>query len=92
MTKVNTGDLQTGFTDGMGFGLGFGVVRHPSGVTGMLSEGTFGHGGAFGTQYWADPVKNIIYILMIQRQGFGNGDASDIRFAFQKIASEAIIE
>lgn len=92
MTKVNTGDLQTGFTDGMGFGLGFGVVRHPSGVTGMLSEGTFGHGGAFGTQYWADPVKNIIYILMIQRQGFGNGDASDIRFAFQKIASEAIVE
>lgn len=92
MTKVNTGDLETGFTEGMGFGLGFGVVRHPSGVTGMLSEGTFGHGGAFGTQYWADPVKNIIYILMVQHQGFMNSDASDIRYALQKIVSEAIIE
>ncbi len=30
--------------------------------------------------------------FIIQRQGFGNWDASDIMFAFQKIASEAINE
>jgi CubicO group peptidase (beta-lactamase class C family) len=58
----------------------------------MLSPGTFGHGGAFGTQYWADPTNQTIYILLIQRKGFGNGDASDIRNEFQKIASEAIIK
>jgi CubicO group peptidase (beta-lactamase class C family) len=58
----------------------------------MLSPGTFGHGGAFGTQYWADPETGAVYILMIQRQGFGNGDDSDIRKAFQEIASAALKE
>lgn len=92
MTKIQTGEFETGFTEGMSYGLAFGIVRNPTGVTGMLSKGTFGHGGAFGTQSWADPQNNTIYILMIQRQGFGNGDASDIRNVFQKIAVEAIIK
>jgi CubicO group peptidase (beta-lactamase class C family) len=92
MTTIQTGELETGFTDGMSFGLAFGIVRNPSGVTAMLSQGSFGHGGAFGTQSWADPASKTIYILMIQRQGFGNGDASDIRKAFQKIAAEAIMK
>jgi CubicO group peptidase (beta-lactamase class C family) len=92
MTKIQTGEFETGFTEGMSYGLAFGIVCKPLGVTGMLSKGTFGHGGAFGTQSWADPFTNTIYILMIQRQGFGNGDASDIRNSFQKIAAEAIVE
>jgi CubicO group peptidase (beta-lactamase class C family) len=90
MIKIQTGEFNTGFTEGMSYGLGFGIVHNPTGVTAMLSEGTFGHGGAFGTQYWADPVKNAVYILMIQRQGFGNGDDSDVRAAFQKVAAEAL--
>jgi CubicO group peptidase (beta-lactamase class C family) len=92
MTKIQTGELETGFTDRMSFGLAFGIVRNPSGVTAMLSQGSFGHGGAFGTQCWADPIYKTIYILMIQRQGFGNADSSDIRNSFQKIAVEAIIK
>ena len=27
MTRLQTGDLQCGFVDGMGFGLGWGVVK-----------------------------------------------------------------
>lgn len=92
MTSIQTGNLETGFTAGMSFGLAFGVVREPQDVTGMLSPGTYGHGGAFGTQYWADPVTRTIYILMIQRHRFGNSDASAIRKVFQEIASSAIIK
>jgi CubicO group peptidase (beta-lactamase class C family) len=92
MTSTQTGSLKTGFTEGMSYGLAFGVVREPRAVTAMLSPGTFGHGGAFGTQYWADPVTRTIYILMIQRHKFGNSDASEIRKVFQEIASSAIIE
>jgi CubicO group peptidase (beta-lactamase class C family) len=88
MTRVQTGDLKAGFTDGMGFGLGWGVVREPSGVTAMLSPGTFGHGGAFGTQAWLDPVRGRFAILMIQRVGLRNGDASDMRRELQRIAWE----
>ncbi len=86
MTRVQTGDLKCGFTDGMGFGLGFGVVREPSGVTAMLAPGTFGHGGLYGTQSWVDPTKGRFAILMIQRVGLNNGDQSPMRLAFQKIA------
>ncbi|UUO07130.1 beta-lactamase family protein [Blastopirellula sp. J2-11] len=89
MTKLQTGDLQTGFTAGCGWGLGFCLVQTPQGVTEMLSPGTFGHGGAFGTQGWIDPKQQRIFVLMIQRSGFGNGDDSDVRKAFQTLAVDA---
>jgi CubicO group peptidase (beta-lactamase class C family) len=74
----------------MGFGLGFAVVRQPQGVTAMLSPGAFGHGGAFGTQSWADPKQDLILIMLIQRTGLPNGDASTMRQEFQKIAVGAL--
>jgi len=90
MTSLQTDDLQTGFTPGNGWGLGFCLVREPQGPTQMVSAGTFGHGGAFGTQSWADPAREMILILMVARQNFGNGDGSDIRAEFQKLAVEAV--
>src|SRR5262249_40325806 len=41
MTRVQTDELKTGFSAGMGFGLGVGVVRSPEGVTEMLSVGSY---------------------------------------------------
>jgi CubicO group peptidase (beta-lactamase class C family) len=90
MTRVQTGELTTGFTPGNGWGLGWCVVRRPQGVTRMLSPGTYGHGGAFGTQGWVDPKREMIFVLMIQRTGFGNSDASDVRGVLQEIAVQAI--
>ncbi len=85
MTQNHTGDLKAGFADGMGMGLGFQVVTTPTGVTGTLSAGTFGHGGAHGTQGWIDPVKKTIHILLIQRTGLKpTGDASPMRQAFHE--------
>ncbi|MDX1950783.1 MAG: serine hydrolase domain-containing protein [Verrucomicrobiota bacterium] len=90
MTRTQTGDLKTGFTNGMSWGFGFQVVKNPIGVTEMLSPGTFGHGGAYATQSWADPKKGIIYVMMIQRAGFPNGDDSIVRKEFQKAAAAAL--
>ncbi len=87
MTRTQTGDLKTGFTEGMSWGFGFQVVKEPQGITAMLSTGTFGHGGAYATQSWADPKKDLIYVLMIQRAGFPNGDNSPVRQAFQETAA-----
>ena len=88
MTSAQTADLQTGFTPGNAWGLGWCIVQQPQGVTSMLSPGTFGHGGAFGTQGWVDPVTKSIYVLMIQRRGMGNSDGSAIRRKFQELASK----
>ncbi|HZY88897.1 MAG TPA: serine hydrolase domain-containing protein [Gemmataceae bacterium] len=92
MTKAqtNSSDSKVGFTPGMAHGLGFAVVRTPEGVTGMLSPGTFGHGGAFGTQSWADPVRDLFVVLLIQRTGLPNSDASEMRREVQRLAFEAI--
>jgi CubicO group peptidase (beta-lactamase class C family) len=90
MTRVQTGGLTTGFVPGMGFGLGWAVVRQPQGITEMLSPGTFGHGGAFGTQGWIDPKQDLFVILLIQRVGLPNGDGSEMRRELQELAVRAI--
>jgi CubicO group peptidase (beta-lactamase class C family) len=98
LTTVHTGDLETGFLQeekygsygkNYGWGIGVAILKSPHpGVSQMLSPGTFGHGGAWGTQAWIDPVRGIAYVLMVQRPGV-NGDASKLRQAFQQAASDA---
>lgn len=87
LRTVASGDLKTGFTDGNGWGLGVCVVRQPQGVSAALSAGSYGHGGAFGTQAWIDPVKGVAYVLMVSRSNFPNSDNSDVRKAFQDAAA-----
>jgi CubicO group peptidase (beta-lactamase class C family) len=90
MTRTQTGDLVTGFVPGMSFGFGWAVVKEPKGVTGMLSPGTFGHGGAFGTQAWIDPKQDLFMVLLIQRADLMNGDASPMRRTLQELAVAAM--
>lgn len=76
-----------------GWGLGTCILRTPhEGVASMLSPGTFGHGGAWGTQAWVDPVKGVAYILMVQRSNFPNSDASDVRRVFHETAAAALFK
>ncbi len=89
MTRLQTGELACGFVEGMGFGYGFAHVKKPTGITAMLSPGTYGHGGAFGTQGWIDPHRGIFVILLIQRSGLANGDGSPMRLALQELAFAA---
>jgi CubicO group peptidase (beta-lactamase class C family) len=100
LSSVHTGDLPTGFFQNAahgqrgrnyGWGIGTCVLRTPhEGVAAMLSPGSFGHGGAWGTQAWIDPVKGVAYVLMVQRSNFPNSDASDVRRAFQEAAAAAV--
>ena len=91
MTSLQTGELQTGFTPGNGWGIGWGVVRQPQGASAALSPGSFGHGGAYGTQAWIDPAKGVAYLLFVQRANFPNADASEARKAFQDAAAGALV-
>jgi CubicO group peptidase (beta-lactamase class C family) len=97
LSTIQTGDIPTGFfqasefgSHGTNYGWGIGtcILRAPhEGVASMLSPGTFGHGGAWGTQAWIDPTRGTAYILMIQRSDLKNSDASEIRRAFQQAAA-----
>ena len=100
LTTPQTGDLPTGFFQGdtygnrgtnYGWGIATCILRAPhDGVAAMLSPGTYGHGGAWGTQAWIDPVKGLAYVLMVQRSNFPNSDASDVRGNFQQAAARAL--
>ena len=99
-TSQTPADMPTGFfqtaTYGQrgtnyGWGVGTCVLKTPhAGVAAMLSPGSYGHGGAWGTQAWVDPVRGVAYILMVQRTNFANSDASDVRRAFQQAAVDAL--
>ena len=95
LSTPQTGSLPVGFftqhNTKYGWGIGTCVLRTPhEGVAEMLSPGTFGHGGAWGTQAWVDPVKGVAYILLVQRANFPNSDASPVRLAFQQAAAKAL--
>ncbi len=94
LSSVQTGNLPTGQRGAnYGWGLGTCVLRQPhAGVAEMLSTGSYGHGGAWGTQAWIDPVKGVAYVLMVQRSNFPNSDASDVRKAFQQAAARALAQ
>lgn len=89
LTTIHSGEATTGFTPGNGWGIGWCVIKEPQGPTAALSKGSAGHGGAFGTQGWIDREKNMAFVLMIQRSGLPNGDASQMRQDLQRIAVEA---
>ena len=100
LTTPQTGDMPTGFFQSetygnrganYGWGIATCILRTPhDGVAAMLSPGTYGHGGAWGTQAWIDPVMGVAYILMVQRSNFPNSDASDVRREFQEAAAQAL--
>jgi len=97
-----TGELPTGFFQNAaggnhgtnyGWGIGTCILLAPhEGVASMLSPGSYGHGGAWGTQAWIDPVKGVAYVLMVQRSNFPNSDASEVLREFQQTAANALMK
>ena len=67
---------------GTAFGLTWEVVNQPSGGQALLSEGTFGHGGAFGTHGFVDPKRGLVGVFLIQM----SSNAADAKYSFMSIA------
>ncbi len=93
MTRTQSGEIETGFVEGMSWGLGFAVVKAPQLRSSMFSKGTFGHGGAHGTHAWADPINGLIYILFMQRSNFEpHADGTDLRQHILTVARDAALK
>jgi CubicO group peptidase (beta-lactamase class C family) len=84
MTEAHTTGIHpVGWMRGADYGLAWEVVTDPLGELAGHSKGTFGHGGAFGTQGWIDPQTGVISILMIQR---ADGGTDGLRNVFLTMA------
>jgi len=72
MRERQTTEIQpVGWMRGSDYGLAWEVVTDPLGELAGHTIGTYGHGGAFGTQGWIDPNNDLISILLIQRSDAG---------------------
>jgi CubicO group peptidase (beta-lactamase class C family) len=88
MTRVFTPDVSpSGWLGGTGYGLTFEIVNKPEGTLLLHSPGTFGHGGAFGTEGWIDPHNDLIRISMVQ---LSDGTGTHPRSVVMQIAASAV--
>jgi len=90
MIENHTGDLPIWLAgDGMGFGLGYGVVVDRGAAATPLSEGAAYWGGAYCTISWIDPEQEIVGVLMTQVRPYSH---INIRQDFQVLTYQAIVE
>jgi len=90
MTSLHTGSIDpAGHSPGMGYGLAWTVVKEPLGTLQLQSIGSYGHGGAFGTQGWVDPKKDLVGVFLIHRSRGGGADESN---AFKQMTAAAIVD
>ena len=76
--------------DGLGFGLGFGIVTDPSVRDVDYGQGSYFWGGAAGTWFWIDPENDLYFIGMIQRFPTGAPEEVDFRTTSAKLVYDAI--
>jgi CubicO group peptidase (beta-lactamase class C family) len=85
MTTNQVGTLFN--ADGLGFGLGFQTTDR-YGADGMVSVGSFGWGGAYGSIYWVDPKEGLVGVFMIQQLP----NSSDVAGKFPTLVYQALVE
>ena len=90
MTESQTPGIHpVGWMRGSEYGLAWEVVTEPLGELAGHTKGTYGHGGAFGTQGWIDPNNSLISILLIQRS---NGGAESMTNVFLNMAESSVVK
>ena len=88
MTEPHTTDIHpVGWMRGTDYGLAWEIVTHPLGELAGHTPGSYGHGGAFGTQGWIDPNNDLISILLIQA---ADGDIESMTRVFLNMAESAV--
>lgn len=67
---VNPDPLKT-MAPGTGWGMDFQVVMDAAAAGDSVSNGTFSWFGIAGTWFWIDPVKDLVFVGMVQHQNLG---------------------
>ena len=86
MRSVWIPDTLPGRGPGEGFGLSVRVVDDPIGAGSLVSPGTFGWSGAYGTHFFVDPVEEIVGVMMIQTP------IREMRPLFETAVMQAVVD
>ncbi len=91
MTASHTGEMKAGYAPGVGQGFGYEVVREPLGMYRYTAIGSFEKAGFYRTYVWADPAKDLVGIILMQRNTGGPAaDLADEVNVFMAMAAAAI--
>lgn len=87
MTEAQTTGIPAGWMRGSDYGLAWEIVTDPLGELAGHTIGSYGHGGAFGTQGWIDPNRDLISIMLIQSS---DGGAESMTNVFLNMAESSL--
>jgi CubicO group peptidase (beta-lactamase class C family) len=86
MTSVHAPDTLPGRPAGEGFGLSVRVIKDHAAQGTLLSNGTFGWSGIYGTYFFVDPKEQLVAILMAQTAN------REMALDFENLVEQAIVE
>jgi CubicO group peptidase (beta-lactamase class C family) len=69
------------------YGLTLSILSGAHSLLNLVSPGTYGHGGAFGTGGWVDPSNDLVMVFLAQ---MNDGTANLAKDAFWQIAESAV--
>jgi CubicO group peptidase (beta-lactamase class C family) len=69
LNSIPVQTIRYGMPEGLGFGLGFAVVKNPALAGFVSSDGAFFWTGAAHTIFWVDPRKDLVVVAMLQTLG-----------------------
>jgi CubicO group peptidase (beta-lactamase class C family) len=84
MSTNQSGSLYT--QSGLSFGLGFSIVERFGADNTLNSAGTYGWGGAYGSQYRVDPAERIVLVFMLNQLP----NRSDVAAKFPTLIYQAL--
>ena len=85
MTSNQSGTLYT--QPGLGFGFGFSILQQPGADNTLSPAGTWGWGGAYGSQYRVDPKNRIIWLYLMNQLPAG----TDVAQKFPNLLYAALV-
>jgi CubicO group peptidase (beta-lactamase class C family) len=86
LRSVHITDTLPGRPPGEGYGLSVRVVSDHARRGTMLSNGSFGWSGAYGTHFFVDPVEQVAGVLMVQTAN------QEVNRDFEDLVMQAIVE
>jgi CubicO group peptidase (beta-lactamase class C family) len=86
MRAVHVPDTLPGRQPGEGYGLSVRVVNDHAKRGTLLSTGSFGWSGAYGTHFFVDPVEQVVAVLMVQTSN------QEVNRDFEDMVMQAVVE
>jgi CubicO group peptidase (beta-lactamase class C family) len=86
LRSAHVPDTLPGRAPGEGYGLGERVVTNHVKRGTMLSDGTFGWSGVYGTHFFVDPVEQTVGVLLVQTSN------REVNQDFEDLVAQSIID